>query len=32
MPIPAGYCVSLDHFKGLNQIGDNGLRDQVKNH
>jgi type IV secretion system protein VirB10 len=24
--------VSLDQFKGLNQIGDAGLRDQVNNH
>ena len=27
-----GYSVSLDQFKGLNQIGDTGLRDQVNNH
>jgi type IV secretory pathway VirB10-like protein len=30
--MPDGYSVSLDHFKGLNQIGDTGLRDQVNNH
>jgi type IV secretory pathway VirB10-like protein len=30
--IPDGYSVSLDGFKGLNQIGDTGLRDQVNNH
>jgi type IV secretion system protein VirB10 len=27
-----GFSVSLDQFKGLNQIGDTGLRDQVNNH
>src|ERR1700682_6047531 len=27
--MPDGYSVSLDHFKGLNQIGDTGLRDHV---
>ena len=30
--MPDGYSVSLDKFKGLNQIGDTGLRDQVNNH
>ncbi len=30
--MPDGYSVSLDHFHGLNQIGDAGLRDQVNNH
>ena len=30
--MPDGYSVSLDGFKGLNQIGDTGLRDQVSNH
>jgi type IV secretion system protein TrbI len=30
--MPDGFSVSLDGFKGLNQIGDNGLRDQVNNH
>jgi type IV secretory pathway VirB10-like protein len=30
--MPDGYFVSLDQFKGLNQIGDAGLRDQVNNH
>jgi type IV secretion system protein TrbI len=30
--MPDGYSVSLDGFKGLNQIGDTGLRDQVNNH
>ena len=30
--MPDGYSVSLDHFKGLDQIGDTGLRDQVNNH
>jgi type IV secretion system protein VirB10 len=27
-----GFSASLDHFQGLNQIGDAGLRDQVNNH
>jgi len=27
--MPDGYSVSLDQFKGLSQIGDTGLRDQV---
>jgi type IV secretory pathway VirB10-like protein len=30
--MPDGYSASLDHFQGLNQIGDAGLRDQVNNH
>ena len=30
--MPDGYSTSLDHFQGLNQIGDAGLRDQVNNH
>jgi len=30
--MPDGYSVSLDQFKGLNQTGDVGLRDQVNNH
>jgi type IV secretory pathway VirB10-like protein len=30
--MPDGYSVSLDQFKGLNQIGTTGLRDQVNNH
>jgi type IV secretory pathway VirB10-like protein len=30
--MPDGYSVSLDQFKGLNQAGDSGLRDQVNNH
>jgi type IV secretory pathway VirB10-like protein len=30
--MPDGYSVSLDGFKGLNQIGDTGLRDQVNHH
>jgi len=30
--MPDGYSVGLDGFKGLNQIGDTGLRDQVNNH
>ena len=30
--MPDGYSVSLDQFRGLNQIGDTGLRDQVNNH
>jgi type IV secretion system protein VirB10 len=30
--MPDGYSASLDHFQGLNQIGDVGLRDQVNNH
>src|SRR5262249_50998495 len=30
--MPDGYSVSLDQFKGLDQIGDTGLRDQINNH
>jgi len=30
--MPDAYSVSLDQFKGLDQIGDTGLRDQVNNH
>jgi type IV secretion system protein TrbI len=30
--MPDGYSLNLDQFKGLNQIGDAGLRDQVNNH
>jgi type IV secretory pathway VirB10-like protein len=30
--MPDGYSVSLDQFKGLNQTGDTGLRDQVNTH
>jgi type IV secretory pathway VirB10-like protein len=30
--MPDGYSVNLDQFKGLNQSGDTGLRDQVNNH
>jgi len=30
--MPDGFSVNLDQFKGMNQIGDTGLRDQVNNH
>ncbi|HVB54976.1 MAG TPA: TrbI/VirB10 family protein [Candidatus Acidoferrales bacterium] len=30
--MPDGYSASLDQFKGMNQIGDTGLRDKVNNH
>jgi len=30
--MPDGYSVSLDQFKGMNQLGDTGLRDKVNNH
>jgi len=30
--MPDGYSVNLDQFRGLDQIGDTGLRDQVNNH
>jgi len=30
--MPDGYSINLDQFKGLNQIGDASLRDQVNNH
>lgn len=29
---PDGYSISLDQFTGLNQIGENGLKDKVNNH
>ena len=32
MVMPDGFSSSLDHFQGLNQVGDVGLRDQVNNH
>ena len=30
--MPDGFSVSLDQFKGLSQIGETGLRDQVNHH
>ena len=30
--MPDGASVSLDHFRGLNQLGDAGLRDRVDRH
>jgi len=30
--MPDGFSVSLDGFKGLNQIGETALRDKVNNH
>jgi type IV secretory pathway VirB10-like protein len=30
--MPDGYSVDLDQFRGLNQIGETGLKDQVNNH
>jgi type IV secretory pathway VirB10-like protein len=30
--MPDGYSVSLDRVRGLNQVGETGLRDQVNNH
>jgi hypothetical protein len=30
--MPDGYSVDLDQFHGLNQIGEEGLRDKVNNH
>jgi type IV secretion system protein TrbI len=30
--LPDGYSVNLDGFKGLNQIGETGLRDQINHH
>jgi type IV secretion system protein TrbI len=30
--LPDGFSVSLDQFKGLDQIGSTGLKDQVNNH
>jgi|SRR5579863_10433802 len=32
MIMPDGYSVNLDQFKGLSQIGQTGLRDQVNHH
>lgn len=30
--MPDGYSVDLDQFKGLNQIGETGLKDEINNH
>jgi type IV secretion system protein VirB10 len=30
--MPDGYCVDLDQFHGLDQVGDSGLKDKVNNH
>lgn len=30
--MPDGNSIALDHFRGLNQLGDSGLRDQVDRH
>ena len=30
--MPDGYSVDLDQFRGLDQIGEEGLQDKVKNH
>jgi type IV secretory pathway VirB10-like protein len=30
--MPDGSSITLDHFRGLNQLGDSGLRDQVDRH
>ena len=30
--MPDGYSVDLDQFRGLNQIGDTGLKDKVNSH
>jgi type IV secretion system protein VirB10 len=30
--MPDGYCVDLDQFHGLDQIGEQGLKDKVNNH
>ena len=30
--MPDGTSIALDHFRGLNQLGDSGLRDQVNRH
>ena len=30
--MPDGFSISLDQFKGLNQIGETALRDKVNNH
>jgi type IV secretion system protein VirB10 len=32
MIMPDGFSVNLDQFKGLDQIGETGLRDQVNHH
>ena len=32
MIMPDGYSVDLDQFHGLDQIGDEGLKDKVNNH
>ena len=32
MLMPDGYSVDLDQFHGLDQIGQEGLKDQVNNH
>ena len=32
MIMPDGYSVDLDRFRGLNQIGETGLKDKVNNH
>ncbi len=30
--MPDGYSVDLDQFQGLDQIGEQGLKDKVNNH
>ena len=30
--MPDGYCVDLDQFQGLDQVGEEGLKDKVNNH
>src|SRR6266702_589174 len=32
MLMPDGYSVDLDRFRGLDQVGETGLRDKVNNH
>ena len=32
MIMPDGYTVDLDQFRGLNQVGETGLKDKVNNH
>jgi type IV secretion system protein TrbI len=32
MIMPDGYSVDLDQFQGLNQTGEEGLKDKVNNH
>ena len=32
MIMPDGYSVDLDQFHGLDQIGEEGLKDKVNNH